>query len=108
MPERFLEIKPEISKELIDIKEQQILVNVEFETLTANVVRLKPVKIGLEKLCSRNAILLTAEGVFAFIVGELNKQKSEFAKNIKCSLVQRISERRNVSLLGLMEYINFD
>ncbi|GBM49153.1 hypothetical protein AVEN_148078-1 [Araneus ventricosus] len=92
MLEIFLEIKPAISKPLIDIKEQPILANVEFETLTAIVAGLKPVRIGLEKLCSRNESLLTAEGVFAFIIGELDKQNSEFAKNMKCSPVQRISD----------------
>ncbi|GFT71633.1 BED-type domain-containing protein [Trichonephila clavipes] len=66
-----------------------------------------PVKIGLEKLCSRNATLLTAEGVFSFVIGELNGQNSEFAKNMKYSLIQRINERRNVNLIGLMQYLNF-
>ncbi|GBM43007.1 hypothetical protein AVEN_88608-1 [Araneus ventricosus] len=107
MFEIFLEIKSAISKALIDIKEQKNLANVDFETLTVTVAGLKPVKIGLEKLCSRNATLLTAEGVFAFIIGELNQQNSEFAKNMKCSHVQKISERHNVSLVGLMQYLNF-
>ncbi|GBN02680.1 hypothetical protein AVEN_22156-1 [Araneus ventricosus] len=107
MLERFLEIKPTISKTLIDVKEQKILANVEFETLTEIVAGLKPVKIGLEKLCSSNATVLTAEGVFAFIIGQLNKQNPEFAKDMKYSLVQRIRERRNVSLVGLMHYLNF-
>ncbi|GBM93917.1 hypothetical protein AVEN_156418-1 [Araneus ventricosus] len=106
MLERFLEINPAISKALIDIKEQQILVNADFET-DGNLTGLKPIKIGLEKLCSRNATLLTAEGVFAFITAELKKENSELAKNVKGSLVQRSSERRNVSLVGLMQYTNF-
>ncbi|GFX29132.1 uncharacterized protein TNCV_3216671 [Trichonephila clavipes] len=107
MLEIFLEIKSAISKALIDIKEEQMGVNVEFETVTTIVKGLKPVKIGLEKLCSRNATLLTAEGVFSFVIGELNKQNSEFAKNMKYSLIQRINERRNVNLIGLMQYLNF-
>ncbi|GFV01744.1 uncharacterized protein TNCV_2704381 [Trichonephila clavipes] len=94
---RFLEIKSAISKALIDIKEEQMMVNVEFETVTTIVKGLKPVKIGLEKLCSRNATLLTAEGVFSFVIGELNEQDSEFAKNMKYSLIQTINERRNVN-----------
>ncbi|GFW91993.1 uncharacterized protein TNCV_2152731 [Trichonephila clavipes] len=57
MLEIFLEIKSEISKALIDIKEEQMRVNVEFETVTTNVKGLKPVKIGLEKLCSRNGLM---------------------------------------------------
>ncbi|GFY09447.1 uncharacterized protein TNCV_4321261 [Trichonephila clavipes] len=89
MLERFLEIKSAISKALIDIKEEQMMVNVEFETVTTVVKGLKPVKIGLEKLCSRNATLLTAEGVFSFLIGELNEQNSEFAKNIKYSLIHK-------------------
>ncbi|GFV18931.1 uncharacterized protein TNCV_4758161 [Trichonephila clavipes] len=107
MLERFLGIKSIISKALIAIKEKQMMVNVEFETVTAIVKGLKSLKIGLEKLCSRNVTLLTAEGVFSFVIGELNEQNSEFAKNMKYSLIQRINERRNVNLIGLMQYLNF-
>ncbi|GFW49942.1 uncharacterized protein TNCV_2315241 [Trichonephila clavipes] len=77
---------------MVDIKEEQIMANVEFETVTAIVTVLKPVKLDLEKLCSRNAIFLTAEGVFSFVNGELNEQNSEFVKNMKYSLIQRINE----------------
>ncbi|GFS82335.1 uncharacterized protein TNCV_3340501 [Trichonephila clavipes] len=101
MLERFLEIKSAISKALIDIKEEQIMVNVEFETVTTIAADLKPVKIGLEKLCSRNATLLTAEGVFSFVIGELNEQNSEFAKKYE------IFTNSKNSLIGLMQYLNF-
>ncbi|GBO15906.1 hypothetical protein AVEN_176135-1 [Araneus ventricosus] len=43
----------------------------------------------------------------SFIIGELNQQNSEIAKNMKCSRVQRISERSNVSFVGFMQYLNF-
>ncbi|GFX51543.1 uncharacterized protein TNCV_5012471 [Trichonephila clavipes] len=74
---------------------------------------LKPVKIGLEKLYSRNATLLTAEGVFSFIIErfvieELNEQNSEFAKSMKYSLIERINERHSVNLIGLMQYLRFE
>ncbi|GFU59318.1 uncharacterized protein TNCV_4198391 [Trichonephila clavipes] len=84
-----------------------MMAKVEFETATIIVAGLKPVKIGLEKLCSRNAALVTAEDVFSVVIGELNEQNSEFAKNMKYSLILRINERRNVNLLGLMQYLNF-
>ncbi|GBM13980.1 hypothetical protein AVEN_152398-1 [Araneus ventricosus] len=70
--ESFLEIKSAISKALIDIKEEQILTNVEFETLTAIETGLKPVKIGLEKLCSRKRL-------FTFIIRDLNQQYDMFS-----------------------------
>ncbi|GFW97711.1 uncharacterized protein TNCV_1424751 [Trichonephila clavipes] len=76
--------------------------------MTTIVAGLKPVKIGLEKLCSRNATFLTAECVFSFVFGELNEQNSEFAKNMKYSLIQIINEKRNVNLIGLMQYLNFE
>ncbi|GFV83219.1 uncharacterized protein TNCV_1899461 [Trichonephila clavipes] len=74
MLERFLEVKSANLKALFDIKEEQMMANVEFETVTTIVAGLKPVKISLEKLCCRNATLLTAEGVFSFVIGELNEQ----------------------------------
>ncbi|GBM98945.1 hypothetical protein AVEN_265690-1 [Araneus ventricosus] len=107
MLERFLEIKSANSKALIDIKEKQIFANLEFEILIVIIAGLKPEKIGLEKLYTRYATLLTAGDVFAFIFGELNQQNSEFVKNMKCALVQRISERQNASLVGLMQYLKF-
>ncbi|GFS84117.1 uncharacterized protein TNCV_2365061 [Trichonephila clavipes] len=68
MLERFLEIKLAILKALINITEQ-MMANVEFETVTTIVAGLKSVKIGLEKLYGRNATLLTAEGVFSIVIG---------------------------------------
>ena len=107
MLDRFLEIKSAISKALIDIKQQDVLDNIESETLTAIIASLKTVKIGLKKLCSRDVTLLTAEGVFSSIIQEINQQNLEFTKNLKSSLVQRINERRNVNLVALMQYLNF-
>ncbi|GFY02282.1 uncharacterized protein TNCV_3501641 [Trichonephila clavipes] len=93
MLERFLEIKSAILKALMDIKEERMMANVESETVTTIVAGLKKANISLEKLCSRNATLLIAEGVFSFVIGKLDEQNSEFAKNMKCSLIQRINER---------------
>ncbi|GFW75739.1 uncharacterized protein TNCV_4429221 [Trichonephila clavipes] len=92
-----------INGTLIDIKEEQMMTNVEFQTVATIVAGLKQVKIGLEKLCSRNTTLPNAEAVFSFVIGELNKQNSEFVKNVKYSLIQRINEGR----IGLMQYQNF-
>ncbi|PRD21412.1 UNVERIFIED_CONTAM: hypothetical protein NCL1_51774 [Trichonephila clavipes] len=59
-----------------------MIANEEFETVTPIVAGLKPVKTGLEILCSRNTTLLTAESVFSFVNGELNEQNLEFTKNM--------------------------
>ncbi|GFV06732.1 uncharacterized protein TNCV_1611451 [Trichonephila clavipes] len=79
-----------------------------FLEIAVVVAGLKPVKIGLEKLCSQNATLLPVEGVFSFVIGELNELNSELAKNMECSLIQRSNERRNVNVIGLMQCLNFE
>ncbi|GFV46685.1 uncharacterized protein TNCV_3846951 [Trichonephila clavipes] len=84
-----------------------MMANVECETVITIVAGLESVNIGLEKLCSRNGTLITAEGVFSFVIGELNQQNSEFEKNMKYSLIQRNNERRYVNLIGLIHYLNF-
>ena len=71
--------------------------NTKFETLTAIVADLKVVKVGLKKMCNRDATLLTAEGTFVFIIREMNQQNSVFSKNLKCPLSRRINERHNVA-----------
>ena len=42
--------------------------------------RLKPVKISLEKLRSRDGVLLIVKGVLAFVIGELNETKLIFLR----------------------------
>ncbi|GFX82616.1 uncharacterized protein TNCV_1192911 [Trichonephila clavipes] len=66
-----------------------------------------PLQTSKKFLRCRNVTLLTAEGVFSFVIGELKEQNSEFAKNMKYSLIQRTNEIRNVNLIGLMQYLNF-
>ncbi|GFW81183.1 uncharacterized protein TNCV_4805511 [Trichonephila clavipes] len=75
-----------------------MMASVEFETVTTIVAGLKPI-------CSRKGTSLTGKDVFYFFIGELNEQNSEFAKNLKHSLIQRINERRNVNLIGLRQYL---
>ncbi|GFV47181.1 uncharacterized protein TNCV_4921341 [Trichonephila clavipes] len=58
MLESILEIKSTISKALIDIKEEQMIVNVEFETVTIIVKGLKPVKIMQSKCNFANCRLM--------------------------------------------------
>ena len=97
MLNRLLEINSTISKALIDIKQQNVLDNRKFETLTVIVADLKPVKNSLQKLCGRNETLLTVGGVFASVIRELNQENSDFFENLKCYLVRKFNERWNVS-----------
>ncbi|GFY14446.1 transposable element Tcb2 transposase [Trichonephila clavipes] len=86
-------MKSAILKELIDIKEEQIMANEEFEAVTVVVTGLKPVKIGVEKLCSQNGTLLTAEGK-AEVDRPLHHHRRQYEHLLKF-------ERRRI--IGMME-----
>ena len=81
--------------------------NIVFESFTANVAGLSLLKIGIVELCCRDKILLTSEGEYGFVIGEPNQQIFDFSRYLKCSLVQRMNERRNVSWVGLIQYLKF-
>lgn len=109
MLDRFLEIKSAVAKTLIDYKIKLDITDREYTALNDIVLALQPVKAGAERLCSRDATLLSAEGVFTFIINELNElieQNSIFAKKMKESLINRINERRSTTLVGLLQYLN--
>lgn len=109
MLDRFLEIKSAVAKTLIDYKIKLDITDREYTALNDIVLALQPVKAGAERLCSRDATLLSAEGVFTFIINELNElieQNSVFAKKMKESLINRINERRSTTLVGLLQYLN--
>lgn len=73
------------------------------DAINETVPRLILVKIGSEKLCSQSVTLLTAKGVFTFIMKELHHQKLQFTEK----LTNRIQTfNRNTALIGLFHYFN--
>jgi hypothetical protein len=108
MLERYVEIRSPVSKALIDLKNTDIEIEKEEATVIQNVVSaLLPVKTGAEKLGNRDSTLLSSEAVFKFILNELKEQKNSFALLIRNSMIQRIKERRNGNLVGLIKYLHF-
>ena len=108
MLERFIHVKSSVSKALIDYNEDE---NLDLDREEVTVIRdiiaaLEPIKVGAEKLGSRNSNLLSAECVFSFILGELNEINSPFSKILKESFTRRIKERRNENLAGILQYLN--
>ena len=90
---------------MIDYKIINPLSEAEYVALAAIVRALKPIQLGSKNLCSRDVTLLSAEGVFSFIIEELHGQNSAFSLKFKEALISRLSERRQITLLGLARYI---
>ena len=76
-----------------------------YVALAAIVRALKPIQLGSVKPCSRDVTLLSAEGVFSFIIVELHEQNSEFSLKLKEALISRLNERKQKTLLWLAKCI---
>lgn len=75
MFEHFLKLGSAVSKVIIDKDVEEPLMNEEVDLINETQSRLNPIKTGIDKLFSQNAsLLLTAEGVFTFIIEELQQK----------------------------------
>ncbi|XP_063841155.1 uncharacterized protein LOC135089507 [Scylla paramamosain] len=106
MLERFLKVKNSVAKAMIDCNMEMNITNGELKVLNDLVTALQPVKLGAERMGCRGTTILSAEGVFSFMLKELNEQKSSFSMKLQNSLYSRINERRSAVLVGLMKYLH--
>ncbi|XP_045128679.1 uncharacterized protein LOC123516756 [Portunus trituberculatus] len=106
MLERFLKVKNSVAKAMIDCNMEMNITNGELKVLNDLVTALQPVKLGAERMGCRGTTILTAEGVFSFMLKELNEQQSSFSMKLQNSLNNRINERRSAVLVGLMKYLH--
>ena len=65
---------------------------------------LEPVKLALEAMCRQDATLVTAEGIFLFLIREMKKQRTTLAKKLLSAVKNRIQQRRKNDLINLMRY----
>ena len=68
---------------------------------------LLPIKFGSDKLSHRESTLITAETVFSFIIAELDKQQSDFAKRLLNAFIARLSSRANKNLVSVALYLSY-
>ena len=106
MVERFLATRRCISKAMIDTGLNLDISDGEFDVLAAILSSLQPIRLAVERLGRRDATLLSAEGVFRFILEELEKQNTFFSAEVKQAVQKRIGQRRNQDLIGLVMYLH--
>lgn len=106
MIERYLQVSKPLSKALIDLQYPNPLSSEEIEVLQKMSEALKPIQLASDKLCSRDATLLTAEGIFSFLFKQLEKNQNQFSKDLLSALKFRIEERSNHDVISLLKYLN--
>jgi len=108
MLERFVELKASLQKCLSVLKKElQIKVSEEdFKTIQEIANALKPVKLGVEALCRKNASLLTANAVMKFIIQKLKQQENLISSSLLSSLLGRFRERYVPKLAGVVQWLH--
>lgn len=101
MLERYILLHRPVSKALVDIKPSLIVNDMELETLNELASCLKPLKMGVKSLCERGTTLLKADGVFKFILSELEKQESTISRDMAEAIRTRFGERRQSNIVSL-------
>ena len=94
MIERFILLKKCIFKALLDLSIAHDITQAEFLFLDEMKAALEPVKLAVKAMCRQDATLLTAEGIFLFIIREMKKQRTILAKKLLSAVKNRIEQRR--------------
>ena len=105
MIERFIFLKKCIFKALLDLSIAHDITQAEFLFLDEMKAALEPVKLAVEAMCHQNTTLLTAEGIFLFLIREMKKQRTTLAKKLLSAVKNRIQQRRKNDLINLMRYL---
>ena len=106
MIQQFLKVKDSINKVLKDISPYLICSDNEVDILSKIVAALEPVKLAAEILCRLNATLLTAEGIFKFLVNRLKQRDSTLCIAMKSATLRHFEKRRQSNLVSLYRYLS--
>ena len=106
MLQRFIMLRAAVTKSFIDLEEfgmnmsEQEMIKVQ-ELANA----LEPLTLASERICRREATLVTADDTFEFVLEELRKQNTFISVELFEAVERRVSERRNNNLVHLLRYL---
>ena len=103
-------INKSITIALVDCNQELVTFDLqkpEVDAISHLVTSLEPVKFGAEKqLGDRTSTLLSAEGIFSFILNELELLNNLISIKLHVAIIKRIEKRRNSNLVGMLHYPN--
>ena len=106
MIDRFISLKKPISKALIDIAATEKMDSIDWEILDHICRCLKPIEIAVCALSRRDATLLSAEGVYRFLMDQFDKNSSiSFCQDLKSAVEKRFLERRQNNIVNIYRFL---
>jgi hypothetical protein len=96
MLDRFQTLQNCVIKTLSALKSDIKFTDGELTILSETTKALQPVKVAIEKLCSREIELYSADITFQFMFDELAEQKTKISQELKTELLVRIKQRPTV------------
>lgn len=82
-----------------------MLNDTEIESLENIASTLKPVMIGVTKLCKQNCTLIDADKIIQFILENVKADANVYARIFRSNFEKRIESRRNKEVSSLLTYI---
>ena len=105
MIQRYLKMRKSISFALIDLNIRDTVTDEDCSILRELAEALEPLRLGSEKICRKDATLLTAEVTFTFILNELNRQNNSVSRLLEKQFKLRYQQRKNNTLVALLKYL---
>ena len=107
MIETILKVKKSVIQTLADLNNDFIITDQDFDTLEMIGKSLKPVKMAAEALCRRDATLLVAEGIFRFLLKQLQQHNHNWlSQALYVAILKRVQERRHRNVVSLMRFLS--
>lgn len=102
---RFYEMRKEVKVAMIQL-------DVEFNVSDAELTKIKeicdalaPLEMAVQYLCEKNANIILAERVIAFVTKKLDDFKTQIGDDLSETFKKRVQERRNPNVVHLLEYL---
>ena len=103
---RYVQLRSCMMKAFVDLKQMSNVPDEKLEMVKQMAIVLKPVKLANEALRRRDATRISAEGILKFMFTQLDKQDSEFSRNICNRIRERIGQRRDKDVVSLLQYLH--
>lgn len=105
MIDKFLFLKNSIKKALIDLEMGELWIEENIITLNNILKVLKPIKLAIERLSSRDSNILISDAIVNTLCEEIQSMSSDLSKKMFQALYLRIDERRDKKLYTLIKFL---
>ena len=106
MCERFYKHRKEIKMACTSANLEFSLSENELQKVNELCNALPPLKLAVENLSKQDATLLYADQMLQFVITKLSQQNSEIGQELKEAFEKRVLERRQTTLIHLLEYLD--